>query len=256
MKAGYTLVLCLAVLAVLTLLPVPGRAAAEVWRVLSDERFPPYAYSDNGIASGVDAEIVNAVLHRIGVTPAHEPQPWNRVLRRLETGDFDMAYQFVATEERRQKYLLVGPFRTGRTVLMTRRDRGIVFRGLDDLNGLTVVTVQGYAYTRDFDAATGFLKLPVAEVRLGVRMLAAGRVDAMIGDIWSLAHAAEEEGLTALLQVLPNSLNEVGRHVMFPKGAEDKAARFAEGLRQITADGTLQRIIDRWLNPSLVQLPQ
>lgn len=230
--------------------------AAEVWRVLMDDRFPPYSWLDGTRPAGLDTEIVDAVLTRIGVTPRYEAMPWNRVLKRLDLDGYDLAFQFVETPERREKYLLVGPFRMGRTVVMVRRGNPIRFESVADLTGLRVVTVQGYAYTADFDAATGFTRIPVNDVTLGVRMLAAGRADAMIGDIWSLSGAADTQGLAGQLLILPDSLNEVGRHVIFPKGQDAKAARFARGLDLIRSDGTLQTIVNRWLNPALVQLPQ
>lgn len=232
----------------------PARADDEVWTVLMDEKFPPFAYVEDGIPQGVDTEIITAVLNRIGVTPQYQPMPWNRVVRSLEWVGYDMAFQFVDTPERRERFVLVGPFRTGRTVIMVRRDTAFRYESLEDLAGLRVITVQGFAYTKAFDEATGFTRIPVGEVGLGVRMLAAGRADAMIGDIWSLANTADVLGLSGQLLVLPGSLSEVGRHVIFPKGKEGKAARFAEGLGQIRADGTLQSIVNKWLNPSLVQI--
>ncbi|MBB6209437.1 substrate-binding periplasmic protein [Novispirillum itersonii] len=232
-----------------------GRTA-EVWHVLMDDRFPPYSWMDGGHPAGLDTEIVHAVLTRIGVTPEYEAMPWNRVLKRLDLGGYDLAFQFVETPERREKYLLVGPFRMGRTVVMVRRGHPLRFESMGDLTGLRVVTVQGFAYTADFDAATGFTRIPVNDVTLGVKMLAAGRADAMIGDIWSLSAAADSQGLSGQLLILPDSLSEVGRHVIIPKGKAEKAARFADGLDQIRADGTLQGIVNRWLNPALVQLPQ
>lgn len=239
----------------LVLSSAAGRAA-EVWHVLMDDRFPPYSWMDGSRPAGLDTEIVHAVLTRIGVTPEYEAMPWNRVLKRLDMDGYDLAFQFVDTPERRAKYLLVGPFRMGRTVVMARRSNPVRFESMQDLTGLRVVTVQGFAYTAEFDAAVGFTRIPVNDVTLGVKMVAAGRADAMIGDIWSLSGAADSQGLAGQLVILPDSLSEVGRHVIIPKSKADKAARFAEGLERIRADGTLQTIVDRWLNPALVQLPQ
>lgn len=239
----------------LILFSATGRAA-EVWHVLMDDRFPPYSWMEGGRPEGLDTEIVHAVLTRIGVTPDYEAMPWNRVLKRLDLEGYDLAFQFVDTPERRLKYLLVGPFRMGRTVVMVRRGNPVRFESVEDLTGLRVVTVQGFAYTAEFDAADGITRIPVNDVTLGVKMVVAGRADAMIGDIWSLSGAADSQGLAGQLVILPGSLSEVGRHVIIPKSKAENAARFAEGLRQIRADGTLQTIIDRWLNPALVQLPQ
>ena len=53
--------------------------------------------------------------------------PWERVKRMLDHKMVDMAYQFVSTSERQAKYRLVGPIRSGSTVVMGRRDRPISF---------------------------------------------------------------------------------------------------------------------------------
>jgi polar amino acid transport system substrate-binding protein len=94
-------------------------AFGETWTVVSEESFPPYNFVEEGRKTGIDTEIVNAVLKEIGVTSAHQGVPWNRVIAMLDQNQTDLAFQFVGTPERFEHYTLIGPHRVGHTVFAT-----------------------------------------------------------------------------------------------------------------------------------------
>lgn len=226
-----------------------GAARAETWTVVSEENFPPYNYTENGQRVGLDVEIVNAVLARIGVTPEHKGLPWNRVVNDLDQDQTDIAFQFVGRPDRFEKYHMVGPHRSGDTVLVVRSDSTLTFDTLEDLRGRSVGTVQGFTYTPAFDTAVDIRKDPAVDTLLSLRKLVGGRVDAVIGDRLTLIYLARKAGLSASVKVLPKAVDSVPRYIALPRPRSEKAARFAAGLKAIQEDGTLDALIAQWASP-------
>lgn len=232
--------------ALTVVLALTGVARAESWMVVSEDNFPPYNYNDRDGRIGLDVEIVDAVLRHIGVTPEHKGLPWKRVVNDLDTDQTDIAFQFVGRPDRFESYAMVGPFRTGMTVFMVRADSAITFDRLEDLRGRRVGVVQGFTYTPEFDAAGFIDKEAAIDNVLNIRKLVGGRIDAVIGDHYTLQHIARVEGVAGKLRMLPKPLSVVPRYIAFPKSRKDKADRFAKGLEDLKADGTIDAILSRW----------
>lgn len=225
--------------------PSPA-AKPEAWSVYCDENFPPYSFFDRGRYTGMDTEIVDAVLSRIGVEAHRFPVPWSRAIASLEGGVADMAYQLVGRPDRFERFAMVGPLRTGLTVFAGLPDGPGDIRSLEDLAGLTVGTVKGFSYMPEFDNATHFTRDPAASAELSLRKLVGRRVDLVIGDRLALGWLARQEGLEGLIRFLPTPVREVPRYAAFPKDRADKAERFRRGLGELRADGTVDAIISRW----------
>ncbi|TFW15442.1 substrate-binding periplasmic protein [Duganella callida] len=78
---------------------------------------------------------------------------------------------------------------------------GFRFQRLDQLSGKTVGHLRGARYSPDIDAAPGIVKHPVDSYEQGVRMLLAGRLDAMFGVGDSIEYALRT------LQVQPQQVS-------------------------------------------------
>ncbi|WP_171013900.1 transporter substrate-binding domain-containing protein [Chitinivorax sp. B] len=220
--------------------------AVEPWRIASDNAFPPYAYLDSANKpAGLDTEIVEAVMRRLGEPYDLKMVPWERVKYLLDNKQIDMAFQFVKTPEREARYRLVGPFRSGLTVLIVREDSDIQAARLTDLRGYLFGTVHGYAYTKEFDSAQLQRDDKALNPSQLIRKLLLGRVDIIIGDKTQILHAARLMGEEEKLRVLEPPLAESARFVGFPKDS-DKADRFEMTLNELIRSGEIQVILNRW----------
>jgi len=240
-RRALTALILLAGLAV----PTAG-ARAEVWIVASLDNFPPYNFTLKGKRTGLDTEIVDSALKRMGVLPVHQSLSWQEVLTSLEKDRLDLAYQFVATPERFQKYHMIGPVRTGETVFMVRRDSDIAFTSLEDLAGLQIGYVQGFRYTREFDEATHVIKVPASSDLSNIRRLLMGRIDMVIGDRHTLTFFADQEAKLGKVKFLSKPLGHVDRYFAMPKSRTGKAERFKAMLEEMRRDGALEQIILSW----------
>jgi polar amino acid transport system substrate-binding protein len=224
-----------------------GAAAAEVWRIACDDNFPPYNFVDDNKVVGLDAEIVAAMVKQAGAEVDFEPQPWSRVQDLLERGEVDAAFQFVGRPDRFEKYFMIGPHRMGQTVFAARSGRDIPVRDVNALRGYRIGAIRGYTYGPAFDDATYLTKDTTAGDNLQlVRMLAAGRVDLIIGDREALSHFARRAGLHAQLQMLQPVLSEVPRYIAVPRSKPAIAARLDKALADLRGNGGMAAILKRW----------
>jgi polar amino acid transport system substrate-binding protein len=233
--------------ALLALLPAAAARAGEVWVVACDDAFPPYDYLEDGRLVGLDVELVEAIVRKAGAEPRFEPSSWNRVRDRLDRGDIEAAFQFVGNPERFEKYHMIGPFRFGRTVFATQRGATVRYDSYEDLRQYLIGTVRGFTYGRPFDTDPAIRKDDTAgDTRQLVRMLAADRVNLVIGDQKALAHAVRQEKLQVQLEFLPRAYDEVARYIAVPRNRPAVAARMTAAVRQLDGDGTLAAIQRRW----------
>ncbi|MBF0462586.1 MAG: amino acid ABC transporter substrate-binding protein [Magnetococcales bacterium] len=233
------------------LLLVAGWAApvqAETWQVASDDNLPPYNFSLRGKRVGLNVEIVEAILKSIGVTPLHRALSWTEVLASLENDDIDIAFHLVGTKERFARYHMIGPLRIGTTVFMARKEDTIHFQQLEDLKGLVIGVVRGFAYTEEFDKADFLDKLPASSNLTNIRRLLLGRVDLVVGDMNMLQYLATQDGRMKDLQFLPKELGRVPRYLAMPKSRSSKAERVQEAFTKLEQQGVIKKIIQSWLH--------
>lgn len=219
---------------------------AETWIVASEDSFPPYSFTRGDRRVGIDVDIVEAALKAAGVTPQHQALPWSRVIYSIDHDLVDLAFQFVGTPERFARWTMVPLNRMSQTVLALPQASSFDYAELADLRGMTVGVVQGYRYDAAFDHASHFRRESAEDNLLNLKKLAAGRLDAVIGDFSTLHHLARENGLDGQIRYAARPIVEVPRYVAFPQSRADRAQRFAAAMQRITDDGTLAAILQLW----------
>jgi polar amino acid transport system substrate-binding protein len=240
---------CCVLLAGVAAALLPAAARADIWTVTSEDNFPPYNFWMKGKRAGVDVAVADAILAQAGASALHRGLSWEEVLRSLDKNRTDLGFQLVAAPERFKEYHMVGPFRTGTTVLVGRADFAGKFETLDDLRGLRIGVVSGFNYTPEFDEAKGFERVFASTNLTSFRRLMLGTVDLIAGDLKAIQYIAENDGMAAKMKVLPTPLGYVPRYFAVPLERKDKAARFTAAFEKLKEDGTIQRIIDNWQSP-------
>ncbi len=233
-----------------------GSVRAESWLISSETDFPPYNYYQGAQFIGIDTEIVRLIVTELGYKPVFVQLPWKRVVQSVESNEVDLGYQFVGTKERFEKFRMVGPFRNGVTTLMFAADSNIEFQSVDDLTGLVIGTVRGYAYAPEFDKADHVSKEEATDNETNVRKLAAGRLHAIVGDRDTLAFLAARLGYSGKFKFAEEPLAVVPRYIAFPKERAEAAKAFQAMLDQKISDGAVDAIINKYTTIQVSQLPR
>jgi ABC-type amino acid transport substrate-binding protein len=123
------------------------------------EEYPPYEYLHNNLPLGMDIEIINAVCNKAGIDYEIRFYPWERCLYLIKSGKADVIFGLQKNLSR-QFFLKYPDYEIckDRRVIISLADSKLTIKSRNDLKGLTVGVVRGYAYHPDFDNDNSFQK--------------------------------------------------------------------------------------------------
>ena len=225
--------------------------AAETLVMATNAAFPPYEYYEGDAIVGIDAEVGKAIADKLGMGFAIEDMEFDAIIPAVTSGkaSFGMAGMTV-TEERMQSVDFSDSYATGVQVVIVKEDSAITT--VDDLfveGAFHKVGVQtgttGDLYTtwdlEDMGLGT------VERFNKGadaVLALAEGKVDCVVIDNEPAKQfVAANEGL----KILDTEYIEEHYAICFAKDSE-LTATVNGALQELIADGTVQAIIDKYIN--------
>ena len=100
---------------------------------------------------GLSGEIVKTALERAGYSPSFVYKTWADTYEGTLIGVYDIVGSIWFTEQRAKEFSYSQPYLFHEITFIKRKaDQDISFSHLDDLDGLIIGTVKGYAYRDDF----------------------------------------------------------------------------------------------------------
>jgi polar amino acid transport system substrate-binding protein len=242
MPRPYPLHLACAVLACL-LLATAVPVHAETLRIAALNT-APYGFMQDGEPAGLACETALALAAGAGFEPATVLVSRAEALRRLASGEADMAVM-PGGPPSDGTITNLGPVAVSGFIVLGRA--GTALRTPRDLPGKTVATVRGAPEDPALSTRCGVAVLPVANAANCLKLLLAGRVDAAAGDRLVLLHAATAMDLPAKTLGDPLTLSGVNVNLLAATSLEpETAARLARALARLAADGTLDTISARY----------
>ena len=221
--------------------------------------YAPYGVrGENAENSGYYADVVTEALRRMGCAPRFVEIPWARALNELAAGRLDIMAGALRTAEREAFAHFSTPINLSPNLLFLqgRAATRYPLARLADLRhtSLRIGTEPGVHFGEEYGA---LLEDPAFAARLHVvpdrprawRMLNAGRLDGVIAD--QATAIVSGTGLPELddrlVPVLVLSAEPA--HVMLSRRSVDATfvARFDGALASMRADGTLERLRERWI---------
>ena len=227
-------------------------AAAELTTVESGKltmatnaTFPPYEMTtDAGTIEGIDVDTAKAIAEKLGLELQIDDMDFDAALLSVQQGKADIVMAGVTvTDERKAVMDFSDSYATGIQSIIVPNDSDIA--SPDDLAGKKIGTQRGttgYIYcTDDFgeDAVVAYDSGLTA-----VQALNNGQVDAVVIDN---APAQEFVAANPGLKVLDTSYAEEDYAIGMAKGSALEDA-VNKALEELKADGTLQAIVDKYIN--------
>ncbi|WP_419906017.1 substrate-binding periplasmic protein [Kiloniella sp.] len=125
--------------------------------------------------------------------------------------------------------------------------KGEEWTHLKDLKEYRIGSISGYAYPSDFEQAD-FLQKMEMTVTNGtlIKMLAAGRLDLIIGDEHVLAVEAANEGLSGQFKQAGPALETVKRYIAVPKSKTTIASTIENALKTFQETPQYQNILNKY----------
>ena len=207
--------------------------------------FPPYEMTtDSGEIEGIDVDTAKAIAEKLGLELQVDDMEFDAALLSVQQGKADIVMAGVTvTDERKAVMDFSDSYATGIQSIIVPNDSDIA--SPDDLAGKKIGTQRGttgYIYCSDDfgeDAVVAYDSGLTA-----VQALNNGQVDAVVIDN---APATEYVATNPGLKVLDTSYAEEDYAIGMAKGSALEDA-VNKALEELKADGTLQAIVDKYIN--------
>lgn len=248
---------------ILSFLLVIPLAQATKPLLLATSDYPPYEYSVNGKIEGLSVEVVEAVFQSMGQPVELIQLPFSRVLKFLENGQVDGAFQLIITEPRQtyadfSREVLVNEVIAGFALADTPIDYSREFK---DLAGLRVVILQDFSYGSIMGKGitSGMFK-DVNRLTNATDMfllLASKHTDLIIGDVVSTRYYFDllnKKHQFPMIKKHTTEIQVIPTYMAF--SAKNKLSKirdeFDSQLRVMKLDGSYNKIIKSWHDTLLV----
>lgn len=207
--------------------------------------FPPYEMTtDSGEIEGIDVDTAKAIAEKLGLELQIDDMDFDAALLSVQQGKADIVMAGVTvTDERKAVMDFSASYATGIQSIIVPNDSDIA--SPDDLAGKKIGTQRGttgYIYCSDDfgeDSVVAYDNGLTA-----VQALNNGQVDAVVIDN---APAQEYVAANPGLKVLDTSYAEEDYAIGMAKGSALEDA-VNKALEELKADGTLQAIVDKYIN--------
>ena len=209
-----------------------------------DQDFPPMGFvGDDGEYTGFDLELAEEVCNRLGWKFRPEPIAWDSKDALIEQGDIDCIWNGFTINGREEDYTWSEPYLNNKQVFVVREDSGI--ESIDDLAGKKIgvqETTTGDIYASDDFGEDNVIRY--ANGAVAVEALKAGKVDCVIIDNEpAKAYVAANEGL----KILETSYADEDYAIAVSKDNPELKDAIDAALKELIADGSLQKIVDKYI---------
>lgn len=210
----------------------------------TNAEFPPYEMTtDDGGFAGIDIEIAQAIAEKLGLELVIDDMDFNAALLAVQQGKSDMVMAGVTVDPDRQKVMdFSNSYATGVQVIIVKEDSNVTADTLGDfMIGTQKGTTSDIYCSDDFGAehVTTYDSSITA-----VQALINGQVDCVVVDN---APAQELVKANPGLRILETEYITENYAIGFAKGNTELVEAVNKALAELTADGTIQKIIDKYI---------
>ena len=228
-----------------------GEAAAVttvtegVLTMSTNAAFPPYEMTaDDGSFEGIDIEVAGAIADKLGLELQVDDMDFDAALLAAQTGKSDMVMAGVTVTEDRQTVMdFSNTYANGIQVVIVPEDSAIAT--IDDLQGKMIGVQRGT--TGDSYCSDDFGEDNVTKYDNGltaVQALNNGQVDAVVIDN---APAQEFVEANPGLKILDTEYANEEYAIGVAKGNTQLLDAINGALAELTEDGTIQAIVDKYI---------
>ncbi|WP_153101253.1 transporter substrate-binding domain-containing protein [Paraburkholderia hayleyella] len=241
---------CVCVTFAVTFAGFSGAATAQtpdVLNVATDATFPPMEYTENGVRTGFDIDLMNALAKAMGKRVQWTDIDFKGLIPGLIAHRFDAAISGIyITDERAKVVDFTDSYYASGLVALVKNDSPI--KTVADLNGKKVsvqVGTKSVHFLRD-----NFPQIKRVEVEKNQEMfdlVAIGRADAVVtGKPAAYQFVKTRSGF----RVLDKPLTTEAYGIAVRKSEPQLKGAFNTALAKIKADGTYAAIVKKWFGAS------
>ena len=211
--------------------------------------FPPYEMTtDDGGFEGIDVEIAGEIAKKLGLELVVDDMDFDSALLAVQQGKSDIVMAGVSvTDERKLVMEFSDSYATGIQVVIVKEGSDVTMDNLGEKMIGCQRGTTGYIYASDTPDNGGYGEDHVTAFDNGasaVQALLNGQVDCVIIDS---APANEYVKANPGLTLLEGNWVEEAYAIGLNKGSANLKAAVNQALKELTEDGTVQKIIDKYI---------
>lgn len=248
--------LLLSVLMLLAASAFSQPASAEPALRIVTEELPPYNMTQDGRATGMSTEVVQAVLKEIGVEAPIQSMPWARAYELALNDSNVLIYSIARTPAREELFHWVGAIAPTQWYIFSLAERPIKLNSLNDARGHQIATVnqdvgeqylvsKGFRIGEELQSSTkyehNFRKLKVDHVELWI----SNELNALY---LTRQNGEDPEKVLIRSLPLPELTSDEGLSMAFSRDTPVQTVeKFRLGLETIRRNGIYDAIMRKWL---------
>ena len=214
--------------------------------------FPPYEMvADDGSFEGIDIEVAGAIAQKLGLELQVDDMGFDAALQAAQTGKSDMVMAGVTITEERQAVMdFSNSYANGVQVVIVKE--GSPIQTVDDLANANMIGCQmgttGYTFCSDTPENGGFGEdhvTPYDDGAAAVQALMNGQIDAVVIDN---KPAQEYVAANPGLKILDGEFTNEDYAIGVAKGNTALLDAINGALEELTNDGTIQSIVDKYIS--------
>ena len=226
---------------------------AGILTVGTEGTYAPFSYHEGGSGPlvGYDVEVAEAVAEKLGVEAEFEETQFDGIFAGLEAGRFDMiANQISINPTREEQYELSEPYTISSGVLIVDETNTDIssFADLEGKTSAQSLTSNWYVLAEEnganVEAVEGFAQ--------AVGLVQQGRVDATVNDSLTLLEYQKQQA-NGGLRVAAEADEPSRSAFAFRKGSTELTDAVNEALEELSADGTLASISEKYFGEDVSQ---
>ena len=214
--------------------------------------FPPYEMvADDGSFEGIDIEVAGAIAQKLGLELQVDDMGFDACLQAAQTGKSDIVMAGVTVTEERQAVMdFSNSYANGVQVVIVKE--GSPIQTVDDLANANMIGCQmgttGYTFCSDTPENGGFGEdhvTPYDDGAAAVQALMNGQIDAVVIDN---KPAQEYVAANPGLKILDGDFTNEDYAIGVAKGNTALLDAINGALEELTNDGTIQSIVDKYIS--------
>ncbi|MEH7379760.1 transporter substrate-binding domain-containing protein [Bacillus sp. JJ1533] len=217
----------------------------------SSGEYNPFSVTDgNGVMTGFDIDVAEAIAKELGLEPEQKRFKFNSIVEGVKTGRFDAAVaSHTITEERAEHVNFSTPYYYSGPQIFVRPDSDI--QSLEDLKDLEIAVSKGSTYAKIAEEVTGNVVQYDSDVT-ALEALAIVKHDAVITDFLTGKEA------------MGNGVEIVGKDILglseqaiaVAKDNDELLKKVNEALKKLREDGTLKEISEKYFKEDITTNPE
>ncbi|YAL84085.1 ABC transporter substrate-binding protein [Dermacoccaceae bacterium W4C1] len=220
----------------------------------TDASYPPNEYfaSDGKTIEGMDIDLLNAVLSKLGLKAKYENGGFDNLILGVKSGKYDLSISsFTINAERMQQVSFTSYFSAGSQWVTAKGNPNKI--DPDNACGKTITVQKGTVQVTDMqarskkctDGGKQAIKLLIEQDQTKATLnLSSGRAEAMVADLPVSVDAVNKA--KDKLELLGENYDSAPYGIAYPKADDAFGEVLAKGLQAIKADGTYDKILKKW----------